>query len=177
MASTATAIDERADYVESPDMKAIATKLIRRHTIIQGVTQDLRIGYRLRLGEPSGEGEAAIAVCTKAPPLWRDESGLDVVIWAWEFWWKTFDERQREALVLHELCHIDRTEKGAVKLRKHDVEEFVTVVHEYGDWSGFSSLTQLGNALRRHDDDPKVTRLPAGRERRRPGTREPVVTP
>lgn len=178
MASTATAIDERADYVESPDMKTIATKLIRRHRTIAAVTEDLRLGYRLRLGEPSGEGEAAIAVCTKAPPLWRDESGLDVVIWAWDFWWKTFNERQREALVLHELCHIDRTEKGAVKLRKHDVEEFTAVVHEYGIWDGFSHLVDFARALKRHeDDDPKVTRLPAGRERRRPGTREPVVTP
>ena len=180
MATAATALDqERSDYVEAPDMKKIATALIRRHPTIAAVTEDLRVGYRLRLGEPAGEGEAAIAMCQKAPPLWRDESGLDVVIWAWSFWWEQFDERQREALTLHELLHVDRTEKGAVKLRRHDVEEFVTVVHEYGDWSGFSSLTRFGDALKRHEQaDPKITRLPAGRERRRPGSRgEPVVTP
>lgn len=177
MASTAPTPDddERSDYVEAPDMKKIAVALIRRHPTIRAVTEDLRIGYRLRLGEPSGEGESAIAVCTKAPALWRDESGLDVVIWAWQFWWTTFDERQREALVLHELCHVDRTEKGGVKLRKHQVEEFTLVVHEYGIWDGFSALKDFAAALARHADaDPrKVTRLPAGRERRR----KPVVTP
>jgi hypothetical protein len=176
--------DERADYVESPDMQKIAVALVRRHPTIRAVVEDLRIGYRLRLGEPSGEGEEAIAKCHKAPPLWRDESGLDIVIWAWQFWWATFDERQREALVLHELCHVDRTEKGGVKLRKHQVEEFTLVVHEYGIWDGFSALKDFAAALARHTDaDPrKVTRLPAGRERRRPGSRQkpdepPVVHP
>lgn len=172
MANAAAALEhERAEYIESPEMKKIAVALVRRHPTIQAVTEDLHVGYRLRLGEPSGEGEAAIAVCQKANPLWRDETGLDVVIWVWSFWWEAFDERDREAVVLHELCHIDRTEKGAVKLRKHDVEEFTLVVHEYGQWAGrYSSFSR---ALARHAEpaDPKITRLPAGRERRRPGSR------
>ena len=170
MASTAPiASDERSDYIESPDMKTIAGGLIRRHPTLQGVIEDLRVGYRLRLGEPAGEGEGAIAACQKAPPLWRDESGIDVVIWAWDYWWRLFDQRQREALVLHELCHIDRTEKGAVKLRKHDVEEFTVVVAEYGVWDGFSRLLDFKRALERHDEDPKVTPIAKGRK--------PVVTP
>lgn len=173
MASTAAALDdERTDYVESGDMKSIAVALVRRHPTIASVVEDLRIGYRLRLGEPSGEGESAIAQCQKAAPLWRDESGLDVVIWVWQYWWEAFDERARERITLHELLHIDRTEKGAVKIRRHDVEDFVLVVHEYGAWD-VQPLRAFGQALARHaDDDPKVTRLPAGRERRRK-----VVTP
>lgn len=174
MASTAQALDdERTDYVESGDMKSIAAALVRRHSTIASVVEDLRIGYRLRLGQPSGEGESAIAQCQKAAPLWRDESGLDVVIWVWQYWWEAFDERARERITLHELLHIDRTEKGGVKLRKHEVEEFTLVVHEYGIWDGLGALKSFAAALARHaDDDPKVTRLPAGRERRRK-----VVTP
>jgi hypothetical protein len=42
---------------------------------------------------------------------------------------------QREALVFHELCHIDYdAEKDKFGTRDHDVEEFGRVVSKYGLW-------------------------------------------
>lgn len=166
------------DYVESPELKQVAAGLINRHPLIQGVVSDLRIAFLVRTGEPAGAGEDAIAKCQKVGPLWRDLSGYDVVIWVWSFWWNQFDQRRRESVALHELLHIDRTEKGGVVLRKHDLEEFGYVVQHYGDW--MPQIRAFTDALARYDEgaaDPKVTRLPAGRERRRPGTREPVTMP
>lgn len=164
MASTApTLADEGADYSPSAEMKKVAIALIRRHSGIAALVEDLRIAYLERAGEPSGEGEEAIAKCQKASPLWRDLAEYDVVIWAWSYWWDLFEPRQREALMLHELCHIDRTEKGGVKMRRHDVEEFIAVVHQYGVWDGFSHLRDFGRALARHSDEAKVTSIDKGK--------------
>lgn len=164
---------EPTDYVESSAVRETAVGLINRIPTVQATVADLRIAFCERLGEPSGEGESILAACVKASPLWRDRAGDDVVIWVWQAVWATLEPRQQEALVLHELLHIDRTEKGAVKLRKHDLEEFSMVVHQYGAWKG--DIGAFLHAAELHDAG-KVTRLPAGRERRRPGTREPVVT-
>jgi predicted metallopeptidase len=52
--------------------------------------------------------------------------------------WQGLTERQRVALVDHELCHLDveLTDKGETKLatRGHDLEEFVEVVRRHGLW-------------------------------------------
>ncbi len=47
--------------------------------------------------------------------------------------WQTLKEDQREAIIYHELLHIDINAKdGTFILRKHDVEEFSNVVEHYG---------------------------------------------
>lgn len=175
-ATAETLFDHEADYVASDEIAKIAGTLIRRHEIVALSTEDLRIAYMERLGERSGEGEEAIAKCQKASPLWRDLAGYDVVIWAWAEVWEQLESRQREALVLHELLHIGRNRTGGVKLRKHDLEEFAMVVLHYGPWDGPVEL--FGKALRRYEvgetrqpEGAEPIRLPAGRERRRPGTR------
>lgn len=74
--------------------------------------------------------------CIKAPKLWRDVTGIDVVIWARKHFWDQFGIDLRRALVLHELLHIEvkRDKDGAAKiaLRKHDVEDFVDIARKYG---------------------------------------------
>ncbi len=177
MASTAAipAWEPEAQYADHPALKEIAIALINRHESIAVMVSDLRIGYRLRLGEPSGRGEGLLAACVKVPTIWRDETRLDIVIWTWEDAWTVLDSRQREALAAHELLHIGRTEKGGIQLRVHDIGEFSWVVRQYGAW--LPDVAGFADALSRYDE-AKVTRLPAGRERRRPGSRgEPVVTP
>lgn len=49
--------------------------------------------------------------------------------------WDILDEKQRLALVDHELCHFDLDEeKGTPVLRSHDVEEFGEIVKRHGLW-------------------------------------------
>lgn len=191
MAEAATLFEPDPDYLPSEEVAKVGAALIRRHRAFQVMASDLRIVYLERLGQPSGEGEVLIAQCQKASPVWRDVAHVDVVIWVWAEWWQRFSPRQREAVVMHEMCHVGRTEKGGVKLRKHDVEEFSAVVATYGIWDDFGRLGDFVAALQRHDaraaaearaDEP--IRLPAGRERRRPGSRSkpasdepPVVHP
>jgi hypothetical protein len=52
--------------------------------------------------------------------------------------WETLNERQRRALVDHELCHCteEENEDGemVMAMRAHDVEEFNAIVKRYGLW-------------------------------------------
>ena len=159
MATAAAPVyDPDAEYIDHPEMKAIAESLIVRHERFASVANDLRIGYRLRLGEPSGKGEGMMAACVKAPAIWRDETELDIVIWAWEAVWTVLEPRQREALTAHELCHIGRTPKGGIDLRKHDLEEFAWIARQYGRWD--DAIAHFAGALERFDADAAGTVTP-----------------
>ena len=48
--------------------------------------------------------------------------------------WKQLNEKQRRALVDHELCHLWVDEDGELKLIGHDLEEFGAVVSRHGLW-------------------------------------------
>ena len=55
--------------------------------------------------------------------------------------WVGLDDKQREALIDHELCHVrtsfnERTGKATAKIIGHDVEEFYGVIQRHGDWKG-----------------------------------------
>jgi hypothetical protein len=176
--------DPDAEYVGSEEIEKVAQGLIKRHSRFDPLL-NIRVAYLERIGTPSGEGEAVLAKCVKASPLWRDVAGVECLIWVWSSVWRALEPRQREALVAHELCHAFVTEKGTVKLLKHDLEEFHWVVRQYGPWD--EAIRMFGVALTAHgDQDPAETvremgrqqpqgdepiRLPAGRERRRPGSR------
>lgn len=52
--------------------------------------------------------------------------------------WDHLSDKQKNALVFHELYHMARkkTKNGIkFKLRRHDVEEFVEVAKRYGSWT------------------------------------------
>lgn len=65
--------------------------------------------------------------------------------------WPKMSEKQKKALVDHELYHMARKKKkdGTVlfKLRDHDVEEFIEIAKRYGGWS--PNLKTLGEVLAR----------------------------
>ena len=197
--------DPDAEYVGSPEVEAVAQALIGRHGRFDPLLP-FRIAYLERLGPPSGEGESILAKVQKAPAVWRDVAGVDLVVWVWRAVWTELEPRQREALVAHELCHVFVTDKGSLKLQPHDLEEFSWVVRQYGPWK--LDIEHFGRQLRAFDENGAPTkaritagdrtvetdseelrrladepiRLPAGRERRRPGSRQkpdepPVVHP
>lgn len=157
MAKPAELFEPEAEYVEHPELKAIAAQLINRHERFRLAAGDLRLAYLARLGEPSGEGEGLMAACQKAAPLWRDLTDVDVVIWVWDAVWNQLEPRQREALTAHELCHIGRNKTGGIKLRKHDLEEFAWVARQYGRWD--DAIAHFTAALQYFEDDEakKVT--------------------
>ncbi|HYI67111.1 MAG TPA: putative metallopeptidase [Candidatus Limnocylindrales bacterium] len=122
-----------AQYVPSQAIEKVARALINRHDRFRPL-DELRIVYLERLGEPAGEGEGMLAKCMKATGPWPDVAHVDLVIWIWSDVWKRLSPTQREALTAHELCHPFITEKGTLKLLKHDLEEFSWVARHYGPW-------------------------------------------
>ena len=124
------------DFRRSVEIKGIAERLIAKHGVTFAQLGELKILYLLRSvqGEMDAATIDALAKCVKAPALWRDVFSVDVAIWVDERYWKRFTERQREAIVMHELLHVGVNDKGRVKLLEHSIEEFGLVVATYGQW-------------------------------------------
>lgn len=126
------------DFVRSEEIEEVAGRLIEKHAFRLGAIHSIRVLYLLN-GKPFDEEKEershdAIGKAIKAPVLWRDVSGYDAVIWVRGYFWGKFDARQREAIVLHELLHLDVDAEGALRIAKHEIEEFGLVVREYGRW-------------------------------------------
>lgn len=77
-----------------------------------------------------------IAKVTKASPLWRCLTDHEYVIQFRQAFWDAFTDRQRTAVVHHELTHIDISvdAKGRTKFgtREHDVEDFTRTMRRFG---------------------------------------------
>lgn len=147
------AAPEREGYVPSAEVGKVGEMLIRRETRFSELA-DIRIGFALQVGKkPEGKGGMHVfARAVKAPTLWRDLGDFEVVVWANQLAWEHLTERQREALIAHELNHVGgRNEQGNVVMLEHDIEEFAWVVREYGQWhSGLEFFAeQLGLGLTR----------------------------
>lgn len=48
--------------------------------------------------------------------------------------WEKLDNKQRDALIDHELCHCEYNEKMEPALRGHDLEEFAEIIERHGFW-------------------------------------------
>ncbi len=85
------------------------------------------------------ENSYYLGKCSKATGKWRYLSNVDYVIEVFEQFWNTATQNAKEALLRHELEHIEPKEddEGNIKwgLKKHDVEEFLCVAKEYGSWN------------------------------------------
>ncbi len=122
-------------YEESSDIKAVADRLIRLYPVQFGWVNNFKIGFIVVRGlklnldkkEPWGKFK-------KVPPLYRGLTGLDAVVEIVGDGWERLRAEQQEALVAHELCHGSMSERGALRVEKHDLEEFRFVVAQWGAW-------------------------------------------
>ena len=160
------------DFVRNDGVREVGEAVIRLHGGIGGVS-------RLHpIAEAVGEGELSIlwllntkpfdpekeadehgvaGKCVKAPGLWRDVTGYHFAIWIRQHFWLEWPTEVQRAAVLHELLHIDveRDKNGQAKfsVRKHDVEDFVDVVRQYGPL--FGDGARLVRAAAQHAGEPE----------------------
>lgn len=92
------------------------------------------------------DGHLVLGKCIKVPAIHRELHDYDFVICLNQPVWNTadFGEKQRYALIDHELCHasvtvddaddVKRDAAGRIqyRIRKHDIEEFAEIVHRHG---------------------------------------------
>jgi hypothetical protein len=123
-------------YSESDTVRTVAERLIRLYPAKFGWSTNFKLGYLLISGSKPKEGGRDVAArFRKVPPLYHGLTGFDAVVEVHTWAWETLDAGEQEALVAHELCHGSMSEKGALRVEKHDLEEFHFVVGQYGAWT------------------------------------------
>lgn len=112
------------------------------------------------------DGRLVLGKMKKASELDRQLHEFDLVLLLNREMWRIFSEAQRTALVDHELCHADQAldsdgeqtldahGRALFRIRKHDLEEFSTVVRRHGVWK--ADLEAFADAL----DEGRQLHLP-----------------
>lgn len=137
-------------YWRAPEVEAIARELIPKHHEHLG-RHDVTVRCLFRNPAARSKGRLVYGKARKVAGLTAYLVGLEhaevlgdepvdffVVEVAYEPW-QGLTERQRRALVDHELCHLDveisdSDEDRKLVLRGHDLEEFSEVVKRHGLW-------------------------------------------
>lgn len=81
--------------------------------------------------------------------------GLNGIVVVNQPWWVTATDRQRQALVYHELCHFETNpETGELGTVKHDLEVFIGEAAHFGDWrSGIREVSEQLSMWQREQRD------------------------
>jgi hypothetical protein len=130
--------DEDRDlaFIPGADVERIANMLIGRHPEHFKVIQNFKVAYRWRAKGGSRQGQRVLGRCQKTAGLLREFSGVDFVVMLSGDHCRacrlTF--HQIEALVFHELCHIEASDTYQPRINGHDFEAFVQEVRLYGAW-------------------------------------------
>ncbi len=123
-------------YELSPEISTVMHRLVRLNPVQFGWTGNFKLGCVIVSGSKPKEqgGCVVLARFAKVPPLWHGLTGYDAIIRVEAWAWSRLGPAEQEALIAHELCHGEMSDKGAVRIMKHDLEEFGFVVRKYGAW-------------------------------------------
>lgn len=137
-------------FEESDELRRYADGLIAEHGRLRFLQAGWAVAYLLDHGEPSRNGKACAWGMARLVPKWaRALTRYDAAITINATVWAVLSEVQRNALMLHELCHLgENPDSGKLETVPHDVEEFGFVVATYGQWRSslelFSEQLALG---------------------------------
>ena len=156
----------RVTYEESDVVREVAHRLVRVYPAHFGWINSFAIGYVMVHGSRRREGEIDVAAkFRKVPPVYHGITGYDAVVEVHEWAWTELAAEQQEALIAHELCHGEMTEKGTLRVVKHDLAEFRWVVANYGAWQpevrAFEEQLALFDRKRRPKGSDQPPVLPA----------------
>lgn len=123
-------------YELSTEISTVMHRLTRLNPVQFGWTNNFKLGCVIVSGSKPKEqgGCVVLARFAKVPPLWHGLTGYDAIIRVEAWAWSRLGPAEQEALIAHELCHGEMSDKGAVRIMKHDLEEFGFVVRKYGAW-------------------------------------------
>ncbi len=139
-ARTVVIPDEEAaenKYSDAPEVADIASALISDVTCHHQLAE-ANIIYLFRSGNWKSKGRTKLGSASKLPEQYQLLTGYELMVVVNKDTWWALDEKQKFALVDHELCHFCREEddKGETKwtIVGHDVEEFSGVIRRHGLW-------------------------------------------
>lgn len=124
------------EFIPGADIQAMAAHVFKKHETIFKHILSFNLQFRWRAKGGKDQGRPRLGRCQKTAGLLREFSGADFVVMlsadncgAYKM---TFG--QVEALVFHELLHIDATEAYKPRIEPHDFEGFVAELQHYGAW-------------------------------------------
>lgn len=132
-------------FLKSDEIKEIAEALIKKslsHLV------NVRIEYFWKRKGGRGGGKVTLGKCQRPSGLLAHYCPGAIVIWLGADHCKNLKltRFQVEALIYHELNHIEVTDEGVVGLKKHDFEGFGDEIVEYGFWNtGLQEAAQAVN--------------------------------
>ena len=144
-------INSDKQLMESPEVEAIAKKVVEQHKMEFGPAE---IGYFLVYPNISRQKAAK---CMKASREVKHYSGNDYLIEISGELWDMLDNQTKEMLLYHELLHVDpdfksKTQEWKMNLRKPDFSDFYTINDTYGnEW--YKTIQATVSSL--YDLDPK----------------------
>lgn len=148
-------------YRDAPELANIAERLIGEHGFLSDLVNcEVRYYWRRKTGV--SKGRVKIGYCKRASDLLGHFTGCDFIVWLSATTARDgkFTDRQIEAAVFHQLCHIETDDKGNFISARHDFEGFAAEVRVYGTWTedlklggaAFTAAHQMG--LFDVDDEP-----------------------
>lgn len=131
----------------------MAHELIEEHDLM---AHGADIAYLMKLKHADKNGKVILGSCAKQSAKSRMLHGWDYIIEiAWDMW-ALLNDQQRQALLLHELCHVFKEDAADWKLEGHNVEEFTKVIEVFGLWKpDLQAFAEAIKAAEIVDDDQK----------------------
>lgn len=139
---------EVLDFLPAPDVEAIAAALIEAHPALFDHLPRFRVAYRWKRAGGAEGPKARFGQCQKASGLVKHYGRVDFTIWlaADHVGDAALTRWQVEALIAHEMLHIERGTGAKSVIRPHDHEGFVDELRLYGPWQ--ADLAQFVAAAR-----------------------------
>ena len=130
-------------FVDAPEVEELAQRLLAKHPELESLRNEVdsdvatvRIAYLFDNAafDPAKDEVtyAKLGKAMKAAPVWRHLAAVEAVIVIRRWFWERFDERQRGAVLMHELLHVEATAPGKIRIKEHSIEEFGAVMRRYG---------------------------------------------
>jgi hypothetical protein len=149
-------------YRAAPELETIGKNLIEQHGFFEDVADcDVRYFWRRKTGVT--KGRVKIGLLKRASDLLGHYSGADYILWLSATTARDgkFTDRQVEAAVFHQLCHLSTDDNGDYIKVGHDFEGFARELTQYGPWTtelaaggrAFLTAHQLGMFDADGDDD------------------------
>lgn len=118
---------------KSPELRKLGRETIKSHEDLHWIREfKIRIGYCESDYDKISNGKIVYAECVKVKALYQAYIPYDFIIVFYTPNSDLMTDKQRSILMYHELLHVDMDANGKLKLRPHDVEDFLPILKEHG---------------------------------------------
>lgn len=126
------------DYEPADDLRELAEKIINRFPEFYFLKEfDIKVDYVRSFEAKKSKGRPVCGECRKVTGPYKAYLPYDFVVTFYEPNIDWFTENQRKILMLHELKHIEITERG-LTVKPHDTEDWDSILREFGlRWNGY----------------------------------------